>query len=123
MAERRGEELRAALAVLEADAADAEAEIPVLAGRARELAEALSRRPRLASEAAAAPGPDLERIAEWATQARAALFVARGALAAERDALIRQASELGSAVLGEPIAAAGAAEIVRRVERAASSPS
>jgi hypothetical protein len=48
---------------------------------------------------------------------RAALLVARSQVAVERDALVRQANELASNVVGEPVAAmsaAGAADLLRR---------
>jgi hypothetical protein len=48
---------------------------------------------------------------------RAALLVARNQVAAERDALVRQANELAANAVGEPVAAmsaAGAAELLRR---------
>jgi uncharacterized protein YhaN len=116
MAERHVAELAAERDALEARAHEAAAEMPRLEARAAELAEALALRPRLAAEAGVRPGPGLAGIAEWGTQARAALFVARGGLAAERDAVIRQANELGSLVLGEPVAASSAAAIARRLE-------
>jgi len=99
----------------QADAAGDEAE--VLARRARELAAALAERPRLAAEAGAQPEEGLAGIAEWGTRARAALLVARGQLAAEREAVARQANELGALVLGEPLTATSASGVVRRVER------
>jgi hypothetical protein len=49
--------------------------------------------------------------------AGAALFVARGSVAAERDAVIRQANELASAMLGEPVAAGSVAVVRRQLER------
>jgi hypothetical protein len=99
----------------QADAADEEAK--ELARRAGELAGALAERPRLAADAGAPPEESLPGIAEWGTRARAALLVSRGQLAAERDAVIRQANELGSLVLGEPLTTTSAAGVVRRVER------
>ena len=63
------------------------------------------------------PGAGPAEIAEWGTQVRAALLVARSQVAAERDALVRQANELAANAVGEPIAAmsaAGAAELLRR---------
>ena len=56
-------------------------------------------------------------LATWATEARAALFVARGRLAAERDAVIRQANELAALVLGEPLSVQSAGLVARRVEQ------
>jgi hypothetical protein len=56
-------------------------------------------------------------VAEWGTRARAALLVARGQVAAERDAVVRQAAELGALLLGEALPATSAAGVARRVER------
>lgn len=112
---RREAEERAARLNAQADAAEGEAK--ELARRAAELAGALAERPRLAAEAGAPPEESLPGIAEWGTRARAALLVSRGQLGAERDAVIRQANELGTVVLGEPLTATSAAGVVRRVER------
>ena len=102
---------------LEAEAAAVAHEAPELERRAADLAAALDDRPRLAAEAGVKPGPGLEGVAEWAARARAALLVARSSLVAERDAVIRQANELGSLVLGEPLAPVATATVARRVER------
>jgi len=104
-------------AQLEAQVDAAGDEAQVLARRARELAAALAERPRLAAEAGAPPEEGLAGIAEWGTRARAALLVARGQLAGEREVVVRQANELGALVLGEPLTATSAAGVVRRVER------
>jgi hypothetical protein len=89
-----------------------------LEARSRELAALLAGRPGLAGQAGGDPGPGLAGAVEWAGRARAALFVARGRLVAEREGLIRQANELGALVLGEPLTASSAAQVTRRVERA-----
>ena len=54
----------------------------------------------------------------WSEIARASLFVARGQLSAEREAVIRQANELGALALGEPLSAMGTGALARRVEQA-----
>ncbi len=118
VARRRHDEARAAQQRLGAEAAEAERERPELVARAGQLAAALRERPRLAPDAGAEPGLSLEDLSTWAAGARAALLVARSSLAAERDAVIRQANELGSLVLGEPLAPAAASTVARRVERA-----
>jgi hypothetical protein len=118
VAERLAATARGSDAELEARAEAAESETRALEARAAELAEALARRPRLADEAVGAPGSGTAGVAEWGTRARAALLVARSQLAAERDAVVRQAHELGAAVLGEPLPPLGAREIVRRIEDA-----
>jgi hypothetical protein len=116
-AERRRREAGEHAARLETQADAAADEAQELARRARELAAALGERPRLAAEAGALPAEGLAGIADWGTRARAALLVARGQLAAERDAVVRQANELGALVLGEPLTATSAAGVARRVER------
>jgi len=115
--ERRARDALGRASELEAAATAAEEQAETRASRAGELAEALSRRPRVAVEAGVRPATDPAEIAEWGTQARAALLVARSQVAAERDALVRQANELAANAVGEPIAAmsaAGAAELLRR---------
>jgi hypothetical protein len=117
VAERRVGEGEEQARRLEAEAAAARHEVPRVEERASELAAALSHRPRLAAEAGARPGSGLPGVSDWAGRARAALLVARSSLAAERDAVIRQANELGSLVLGEPLAPVATAAVARRVER------
>ena len=75
-------------------------------------------RPRLTGEAVADPGSGPGGVAEWGTRARAALLVARSQLVTERDAVVRQANELGTALLGEALPPLGTAAVARRVEQA-----
>jgi chromosome segregation ATPase len=117
LAERRARTAEDHAAELEAAATAAEEHVKELNERARELAQALSRRQRVAVETEFPPDPSPAQVAEWGTQARAALLVARGQVVAERDALVRQANELASNVVGESVAAmsaAGAADLLRR---------
>jgi chromosome segregation protein len=116
MAERRLDAARAAMATLAGEERRLNAQAQALAERARAAAGMLVERPGLAEQAGRPPVGDLKSIAAWATDARAALFVARGNLARQRDGLIRQANELGAAVLGEPLSASSAAVVARRVE-------
>ena len=117
MAERRAAAARDHAGELETRAEAAERETAALEARASELAEALLARPRLTGDAVAGPAPGAAGVAEWGTRTRAALLVARSQLAAERDAIVRQANELGAAVLGEPLPPQGASAVARRVER------
>ncbi len=117
VAERRNAEAQAAVEELERETRGAEEEAGEIETIARALAETLRGRPRLAEDAGAEPEPGLAGIAAWGEAARAALFVARGQVAAERDAVIRQANELGAVALGEPLTSASAAVVARRVER------
>jgi hypothetical protein len=117
IAERKAESARAHASELAAQADAAQAQAAELESRAGELAEVLERRPRLTEDAVAAPGAEPAGVADWATRARAALLVARSQLAAERDAVVRQANELGAVLLGEEIPATSARAVARRVER------
>lgn len=117
-AERKLESLEGDTTRLEQEAEEAHRGIADLDARARRVAEALRARPGLAEHAGGEPAPGLAGISAWAGGARAALFVARGRLAAEREVVIRQANELGALVLGEPLTASSAALVARRVERA-----
>jgi hypothetical protein len=117
IAERRLASAQSELRRLEEEAAAAEQEAAELEAKARALAESLRERPGLAEGAGKAPAPGLDGVARWATEARAALFVARGTLAREREALIRQANELGTAVLGEPLTAQSPSTVASRIER------
>ena len=116
-AERVAGEADAELERLESNAATVERETSELVERAARLADDLRNRPRIAETAGAFSGCELAAVAEWAGTARAALFVARASLAAEREALIRQANELAAVVLGERVFSGGAAEVARRVRR------
>ena len=109
--ERAGKELERAAHAAERSAQELEA-------KARSLAKRLHSRPRIADEAGMDPPPNLAGLLEWTEGARAAVFVARGQVAAERDAVIRQANEVGSAALGEPLGSASVAVVGRRVEQA-----
>jgi hypothetical protein len=117
VAKGRFEQAEAESANLERRARTAENEGRELEREARRLAGELRNRSRLAEDAGADPRPGLSGIAEWGSAARAALFVARGQLAAERDAVIRQANELGALALGEPLTSVATSAVARRVER------
>ncbi len=93
-------------------------EVPEVETAAAEIARSLQGRPRVAEEASTVPVAGLPGVVEWATVARAALFVARTAVAAEREALIRQANELGSVILGRSLYAASPAMVAASVSRA-----
>jgi hypothetical protein len=118
MARRRLDATEADRARLEAEAETAERDSRAVVARSREVAAVLAERGGLAEGAGEPPAATLESVARWATNARAALLVARSRLAAERDAVIRQANEVGASVLGEPLAAQSAALVARRVEQA-----
>ncbi len=117
LAERRARAAEDRAAELEAAATAAGEHVKELNVRARELVQVLGSRPRVALETAIPRDASPAQVAEWGTQVRAALLVARSQVVAERDALVRQANELASNVVGEPVAAmstAGAADLLRR---------
>jgi hypothetical protein len=116
MADRHVSELGEESAALEDAAAEAICEAAELEGRARRLAAEFGQHPRMTEQAAPDPPQGLAGIVEWGSATRAALFVARGGLSSEREAVIRQANELGSMLLGEPLLAAKPATVLRRVE-------
>jgi len=117
MAERGCDEARRAVESLAEREADCERERAELGVEARRLAAALRARPRLAEQAGEEPVGGLAEIEEWGSAARAALFVARSGLATERDAVLRQANELGTVVLGEPHVGTPPGAIADRLER------
>lgn len=117
MAQRRLESALGRTAELDAQADAAQRESASLESRSAELAAALLARPRVSGEAVAAPGPGPAGVAEWGTRTRAALLVARSQLASEREAVVRQANELGASVLGEELPPLGTAAVAERVQR------
>ncbi|MFN8186216.1 MAG: hypothetical protein U0R69_03965 [Gaiellales bacterium] len=117
MADRRVTTAAETLADHERRVEAARSEAAAVEAAAEAFAAALHGRPGLAPGAGEAPGSGLEEVSRWATAARAALFVARGNVRVERDGVIRQANELASAMLGEPIAAGSVAVVRRQLER------
>ena len=118
MAGKRVEALATERAALERQIAAAEREALEVEARAAAIADSLRGRPRLARDAGRSPRPGLAGVSEWASGARAALVVARSGVTAEREAVIRQANELGSLLLGEQLVATSPATLARRVEQA-----
>jgi len=93
---------------LEREAASLPAELPALGERAGAVAEEL--------DDVAAPEPAPRALIDWAGRAHASVFVALAQVEAQRDRLIREASELATAVLGEPAFGATPGQIRARVE-------
>jgi hypothetical protein len=100
------------------------------AQRERLLAEELNARARAARTAERATElgvelPDVQTqtqaalaaVDEWASRERGALLVEHSGLARERDAVVREASELLASVLGEPLASTSVAGLRSRLER------
>jgi hypothetical protein len=116
VAERRMAEAESEVRDVEESSCSLEALAEELEADAKFLSHALRDRPRVAEDAGIEPAPGLDGLLEWADAAHAALFVARGQVSAERDAVVRQANELGSAALGEPLGAVGVMVVMRGVE-------
>lgn len=97
----------------------ARAEAPVVERSAGALAESLANRPRLPANISV-PRSGLMGVCEWAVEARAAVFIARSAVANEREQAIRHAGELGALVTGATVPASSMtvlAELVRDAVR------
>jgi hypothetical protein len=84
------------------------------AARLEERAQALG--PRV-HDVPAPPG-GLDGTLEWASRARGALLLEHSGLARERDAVVREASELLGSVLGEPLVSTAVAGVRDKLERA-----
>jgi hypothetical protein len=133
--EERAEEDKAAARAAIAAAAAAEDELAAARARAA-LADAESRSERArehqealqqegaarrdeAARLAARVGVDgLDAVLAWASQRRGELLVAHSGLARERDAVVREASELLSSVTGDAWAATSVAGLRGRLSRA-----
>jgi hypothetical protein len=93
------------------------------AARAREHQEALARegaaRREEAAQLAARVGVDgLDAVIAWTSHRRGELLVEQSRLARDREAVVREASELLGSVLGDPLAATSVAGLRERLERA-----
>jgi hypothetical protein len=93
---------------LEREAGVHQEEIPALEETARRVSHELPELP------AKPKGP--RELLDWASRARATLFVAEGGIATQRERLIREANELGTMLLGEPTYGSTAAQVRARVE-------
>jgi chromosome segregation ATPase len=117
-AEARRERTAAQQLALERAEREWRAEAEALAGEGRALAELLRELPRLSAAGRAEPGSSLDELAEWGARVHAALFVVKGGLETERERVVREAGELGAAVLEEPPVGASVSLVRRRVEDA-----
>ncbi|HUK99119.1 MAG TPA: hypothetical protein VLV46_15870 [Gaiellaceae bacterium] len=104
LAAERAAENRAAF---ELEAAELTRELPRLEQSARALAD------KIPGDAAL----DDADLIDWASRARAALFVASSDVDARRERAVREANELASAVLGESTHGSTAEQALARVER------
>jgi hypothetical protein len=99
---------RAAREELEREAAALPARVPQLEGQARAVAAEAPGVPP--------PGEGPRALVDWASRARAELFVAAGQVDAQRERLIREANELASMLTGEPTYGSTTAQALARVE-------
>jgi chromosome segregation ATPase len=87
---------------------------------AERLPQELGELEKRAAEVAAAlpdlPSPEPGALPEWASSVRAHVFVAAGQLDAQRERLIREANELGTMLVGEPLYGATTSQVQARVE-------
>ena len=100
---------------LEREAARLDEELPRLERRAMELGHRLEEHRRVTRIETDPSG--LEPLLDWASRARAALFVAAGGLETERERIVREANELGAAALGEPAVVTSVRLVRERLER------
>jgi chromosome segregation ATPase len=107
------ERLTAAAAIAAARAREA-----ALLHEAADVSAALAQVERLSASGREPPAGGARRIEEWSSRVHAALFVVRGQLQTERERLVREANELGGAVLGEQLAGSSVSLVRRRLEEA-----
>jgi chromosome segregation ATPase len=110
LAEARLARALEAEAELERTAASSTGEIPMLEEHARRVSAEIADLPR--------EPVGLRELIEWASAARAHLFVALGQLDAQRERVIREAAELGTALLGEAVYGSTPEQVRKRVEGA-----
>ena len=101
LAERRLEDAEGAAAAVEREAGAAEAERGCVDADALAAAERLGRLERV--HEVEPPRPGLAGALDWTSRARAAVFVVRSGLEQERERIVREAEELGVALLGEQV--------------------
>jgi chromosome segregation ATPase len=114
----RVERLTAEQATLAAAEAAARVEADALLAAAREVAAQIDEIPRVSDTGRGAPAADLRGLTDWASRVHTALFVVRAQLEGERDRVVREANELGGAVLGEQLGGANVALVRTRLEEA-----
>lgn len=111
------ERVMSASAVLDGLERDCAREAHLLADRAAVLSGEIRAYERVAADPAQGPGAELEQLEGWASQSRAALFVARGTLETEREQIVVEANVLGTVVLGETLGASSVAVVRQRLEQ------
>jgi hypothetical protein len=112
------ERMRVALGQLEREATLAQGRSVALDREATQVASQVAQLHRISADASSAPAPGIDGVVEWAARVRPALLLLQSSTVVEREAIIREANELGSAVLGEALGATSVAGVHERVRRA-----
>ena len=126
-AERRLDDARAALRAVDREIAHLEGRRDSLHDEERTaLAQVASAAQRAASlgadlDSTGAPAAVISAVGEWAAHERGALLVEHSNLVRERDAVVREASELLASALGDATALTSVAGLRARLERALAS--
>jgi len=107
-ADARVDRVRQASEDLRRTNAEFSAELPQLESQARELSAAPSTLP--------APGTGPDALLVWTTRAHATLFVALSQLAADRDRIVREASEIATMLTGVAAYGLTAEQALKQVE-------
>jgi dTMP kinase len=116
---RRADDRVAVAETAVAAAAEAEAELERTAAALTEEVPSLEQRAARVAQAfpeAGRPSGGLRALVEWASGVRASIFVAVGQLEQQRERLIREAIELGTNLVGEPLYGSTTAQVRDRVE-------
>jgi hypothetical protein len=112
------ERTRLALGQLAREAGLAREQSGELEREAADLANRVAGLARITPEATQPPEPGLDGVAAWAARVRPALLLLQSSTVVERDSIIREANELGSAVLGEALGATSVTGVRDRIRRA-----
>jgi hypothetical protein len=113
---------RSGTAALDRHVESAELEAAQIERDAAAVGRRVAGLPRIPPEARVLPRHGLDGVADWAAGARGALLVVRSSLAAEREALVREANELGASLLGGGLQTASIARVREQLARAFGKP-
>ncbi len=110
--------LRKLRADLGADETSARVGASALVLEAEDVADRLAAVPSVSDSGRSRPDATLPGLVAWAARVHASLLVVRGQLDGERELLVREANELGSSVVGEPLAGQSVDLVGRRIRAA-----
>ena len=100
----------------------ARAEIGGLQIEAENLATDVAPVPRISEAGRGSPGQEATRSPTGRQGRTRRCFVVRTQLDTERERVVREANELGSSVLGEPLGGSSVSVVRRRIERSLGDP-